>query len=174
MLEESKNKPTEEDPVKNLHLKIDEYGPFPSPSLSRFHKEIDAKKKAKKEIYAKFNEYDCLLYEWYCRNRDNYYKNLYNVNKHRAAKRLLEDREYEREEAARKAEAEAEALKRPPFEAQMDLCNAMIAYCESLLPTTHKAATPAAPKPKVEGLWVKKEEDYFVGSSMYSDRESWL
>ena len=63
MLEESKNKPTEEDPVKNLHLKIDEYDPFPSPSLSRFHKEINAKREAKKEIYVKFNEYDFLLYE---------------------------------------------------------------------------------------------------------------
>ena len=63
MLEESKNKPTEEDPVKNLYLKIDEYGPFPFPSLSRFHKEINAKREAKKEIYVKFNEYDFLLYE---------------------------------------------------------------------------------------------------------------
>lgn len=117
-------------------------------------KKIDEKYKEKKAILDDFREKSKVFREFSFANR-----------RRRAIQSTLERKERELEEEELIKKEEEEALKRHPFEKEMDICDTLVSYLKGLEAKETKTVAKAAKEIVIpEGMTVLKreEEDYFA------------
>lgn len=128
--------------------------------INKLNEEWDANKKAIDELYAKRKE---VRDEYYAKER--VYKDYSFENKRRGAcQRALDRKLEELAELEEERKLEEEALKRHPFEKEMNECDTVLAYLKTLLPEEKKAAAKASEIKVPEGMVLLKknvEEEYF-------------